>query len=200
MNIFVVSTSQLSYYPASCLFPVSSVILTVLSGLLGNYIFLVLMSMSVSCLPSDILSLKTGLSIMLPDSKRASLSSQNGIWPTIIWGSLMPYALIKSHIMVQAKPVGKRKYLFRDIYYNLSQLPHSWCFNAGWFFIWTGGSGVKNLPANAGEASSIPGSGRSPGGGHGNPFQYSCLESPMDRGAWQALVRGVTKNRMWLSD
>ena len=175
-------------------------ILTVLSGLPGNYILLVLMSMSVSWLPSDILSLKTGLSLMLPDNKRASLFSQNGIWSTIIWGSLMPYALIKSHIVVQAKLVGKRKYLCRDVYYNLSQLPHSWRFNAGWFFIWTGGSVVRNLPANAGDASSIPGSGRSPGGGHGNSLQYSCLENPMDRGTWWATVHGVAKSPLWLSN
>ena len=43
---------------------------------------------------------------------------------------------------------------------------------------------VKNSPANAGDADSVPGSGRSPGGGHGNPRQYSCLGNPMDRGAW----------------
>ena len=42
---------------------------------------------------------------------------------------------------------------------------------------------------------SIPGSGRSPGGGHGNPLQYSCLENPMDRGAWQATVYRITKSR-----
>ena len=50
---------------------------------------------------------------------------------------------------------------------------------------------VKNLPANAGDIRDvglIPGSGRSPGGGHGNPLQYSCLENPMDRGAGQATV------------
>ena len=55
---------------------------------------------------------------------------------------------------------------------------------------------VKNLPANAGDirdACSIPVSGRSPGGGHGNPLQYSCLENPMDRGAWQTTAHGVTK-------
>ena len=55
----------------------------------------------------------------------------------------------------------------------------------------------KNLPANAGDvrdAGLIPGSGRSPGEGHGNPLQYSCLEDPMDRGAWQAIVHGVTKS------
>ena len=54
-------------------------------------------------------------------------------------------------------------------------------------------SGIKNLPANAGDAGSIPGLGRFPGGGHGNPLQYSCLENPMDRGAWHAAVHGVTK-------
>ena len=54
---------------------------------------------------------------------------------------------------------------------------------------------VKNLPANAGDEGSIPGSGRSPGGGNGNPLQYSCLENPMDRGAWWATVHGVAKSR-----
>ena len=56
---------------------------------------------------------------------------------------------------------------------------------------------VKHLPANAGDvrdAGLIPGSGRSPGEGHGNPLQYSCLEDPMDRGAWQAIVHRVTKS------
>jgi len=53
---------------------------------------------------------------------------------------------------------------------------------------------VKNLPANAGDTGSVPGSGRSPGGGNGNPLQYSCLENPMDGGAWQATVPGVTKD------
>ena len=61
---------------------------------------------------------------------------------------------------------------------------------------------VKNLPANAGDtgnAGSLPGLGRSPGVGNGNPLQYACLEKPMDRGAWRATVRGVTKNQTWLS-
>ena len=52
---------------------------------------------------------------------------------------------------------------------------------------------VKNLLANAGDASSIPGSGRPPGEGNGNLLQYSCLGNPMDKGAWQATVCGVTK-------
>ena len=54
---------------------------------------------------------------------------------------------------------------------------------------------VKNLPANAGDNGLIPGLGRSPGGGHGNPLQYSCLENPMDRGAWWAMVHSVAKSR-----
>ena len=60
---------------------------------------------------------------------------------------------------------------------------------------------VKNLPASAGdirEVGSIPGSGRSPGGGNGNPLQYFCLENPMDRGAWWATVLGVAKTQTWL--
>ena len=56
-----------------------------------------------------------------------------------------------------------------------------------------GGSVVKNLPANAGDTGLIPGLGRSPGEGNGNPFWYSCLENPKDRGDWQAIVHGVTK-------
>ena len=53
---------------------------------------------------------------------------------------------------------------------------------------------VKNSPANAGDMDSIPGPGRSPGKGNGNPLQYSCLGNPMDRGAWQATVHRATKS------
>ena len=56
-----------------------------------------------------------------------------------------------------------------------------------------GGSVVKNLPTKAGDMGSVPGLERSLAGGHGNSFQYSCLEYPMDRGAWRATVHGVTK-------
>ena len=65
-----------------------------------------------------------------------------------------------------------------------------------------GGSVVKNLPAStedAGDTSLIPGSGRSPGGGNGKPLQYSCLENPMDRGAWWTTVSGVAKSQIQLS-
>ena len=60
---------------------------------------------------------------------------------------------------------------------------------------------VKKLPANAGgdkDMGSIPGSGRSPRGGHGNPPQYSCLENPMDRGTWRATVHRVAKSQTQL--
>ena len=53
----------------------------------------------------------------------------------------------------------------------------------------------EELACDAGESGCIPGSRRSPGGGHGNPLQYSCLENPMDRGAWRAVVHRVTENR-----
>ena len=58
-----------------------------------------------------------------------------------------------------------------------------------------GGSVVKNLPASTGNTSLVPGSGRSPEEGNGNPLQYSCLGIPMDRGARQAAVHGVTKEQ-----
>ena len=56
-----------------------------------------------------------------------------------------------------------------------------------------GGSDGKESACNLGDLGLIPGLGRSPGEGNGNPFQYSCLENPMDRGTWQAIVHGVTK-------
>ena len=61
-----------------------------------------------------------------------------------------------------------------------------------------GGSVIKNLPANAGDTRDIgliPGSGRSPWGGKGNPLQYSCLENPMDGGVWWAAVHGVARSQ-----
>ena len=73
-------------------------------------------------------------------------------------------------------------------------------------YIGVGGAGfpdgaiVENPPANAGDMDLIPGSGRSTGGGNGNPLQYFCLENPMDRGAWWVTVHGVSKSGTRLSD
>ena len=63
-----------------------------------------------------------------------------------------------------------------------------------------GGSDAEESACSAGDLGSIPGLGRSSGGGNGNPLQYSSLENPMDRGAWWALVHGVTKSQTGLSD
>ena len=62
------------------------------------------------------------------------------------------------------------------------------------------GSEDKASACNAGDPGWIPGLGRSPGEGNGNPLQCSCLENPMDRGAWRATVHGVAKSRIQLSD
>ena len=62
-----------------------------------------------------------------------------------------------------------------------------------------GGSDGKELPASAGDLGSIPGSGRSFGGGYAKPHQHSCLENPMDRAAWWATVHGVSKSQTQLA-
>jgi len=57
------------------------------------------------------------------------------------------------------------------------------------------GSVIKNLPASAGDRGSVPGSGRSPGEGNGNPLQYSCLGNPVNRGVWRDTVHRITKSQ-----
>ena len=69
-----------------------------------------------------------------------------------------------------------------------------WSMYLGMEFLgFSGGSDGKESASNVGPLGSIPELGRSPGGGHGNPLQYSCLENPMDRGAWRATVYGGRK-------
>ena len=80
----------------------------------------------------------------------------------------------------------KKKFFF---FISMHFCPHLWGFPDG--------SDGKESAYNAGKPGSIPGSGRSPGEGNGYPFQYSCLENPMDRGAWWATVHGVTKSWTW---
>ena len=76
-------------------------------------------------------------------------------------------------------------------------------FETKFFWVVLKQYGVSEVKASAcpgGDLSSIPGLGRSPGEGNGNPLQYSCLENPMDGGAWWVTVHGVAKSRRWLSD
>ena len=89
--------------------------------------------------------------------------------------------------------------------------PHTFCFKeyvvwrcsfprfsvSTWAFQW---SSSKEIACSVTDAGSIPGSGRSPGGWHGTPLQYSCPVNPMDRGAWRAIVHGVTKSWTQLSN
>ena len=81
------------------------------------------------------------------------------------------------------------------IFKEYHHLPH--CLRESLTKGFPGGISGKNPPVNAGDITdmgSVPGLERSPGGGHGNPLQYSCLESPMDEGAWQATVHRVVKS------
>ena len=71
---------------------------------------------------------------------------------------------------------------------------------SSYYWGFPGGTVVKNLPANAGDLGSIPGSGRSLGEGNGNPLQYSCLGNPVDREAWRATVHGVAESQTPLND
>ena len=85
---------------------------------------------------------------------------------------------------------------------SVGHTKHSWSnralifhFNISLFMCFPGGSDSKESACNEGDLSLIHELGRSPGGGHGNPLQYSCLENPMARGAWRATVQGITKIR-----
>ena len=96
---------------------------------------------------------------------------------------------------------GRTRTLPPTHYYGFSTtpplLPHSLPSLIHWNlpFCFPRSSDSKASACNAGDMGSIPGSGRSPGEGHGNPLQYSCLENPMDKGAWQATVHGVPRSQ-----
>ena len=79
--------------------------------------------------------------------------------------------------------------IFNYAFLNLLSFIDSYCFG-----VFPGGLDSKRI-CYEGDPGSIPGSGRSPGEGSGNPLQYSCLEDPMGKGAWQTTVHGVTKNQ-----
>ena len=99
--------------------------------------------------------------------------------------------LVKNPPAMQETPA---RFLVRKIPWRRDGLP------TPVFLGFPGGSDGKESACNVGNLGSIPVLGSSPGGGHGNPLQYSCLENPMGGGAWWATVHGVTKNRTQLTD
>ena len=102
---------------------------------------------------------------------------------------------------------GCQSFFKKNFYWSIIDLQCvNFCCLAKWlsytdiYIFFPGGSVVKNPPAMQENLGSIPGSGRSPGEGNGNPLQYSCLQIPMNRGAWWATVHGVAKSQTQLSD
>ena len=87
---------------------------------------------------------------------------------------------------------GQTPRIVKRLYQESLQFVMTWSF--------LGGSNGKESARDVGDLGSIPGSGRSPGEGHGSPLQYFCLENPINRGAWWATVHGVAKSRTWLND
>ena len=85
--------------------------------------------------------------------------------------------------------------LYRFLLYNIMNQSYVYIYSG-----FPGGSDSKESTCSVGDLGSIPGLGRSPEGRHGNPCQYSCLENPMDRGAWRATVHGVAKSQTRLNN
>ena len=94
--------------------------------------------------------------------------------------------------------IFKDPHLYIDIAVNMDIDVNIDVYDLPGFF--SGGSESKESACNAGDLGSIPGLGRSPGEGNGNPLQNSYLENPMDRGSWWTTVHGVAKSQTWLSD
>ena len=99
--------------------------------------------------------------------------------------------------VIDYEMVGWQRMLKKQRHYFAYKGPFSQSYG---FLGFHGGSDGKASACNAGDPGSIPGSGRSPEEGNGNPLQYSCLKNYMVRGAWWATVHGVTKSQTWLSD
>ena len=140
------------------------------------------------------------------------LSQSPGIQAQKSWGPLShplsycPRCHLQKCLPISLPPLSALQVCFPPLWPFLSSLSQALSpllpllVPLGWppLLFWVGfpgGSDSNESACNAGDPGSIPGSGRSPGGGHGNPLQYSCLENPMDRGAWWATVHGVANSR-----
>ena len=104
----------------------------------------------------------------------------------MLWGMAKKKKRREVYLFGNTNKVITELKTFRSVSYRIEGFP--------------GGSEVKASASNAGDPGLIPGLGRSPGEGNGNPLQYSCLENPVDEGAWRATVHGVTKSQTQLSD
>ena len=94
------------------------------------------------------------------------------------WGDLVPSCIVQNEDAPNVLYIANKRYHLFNILFQINMT----------FLV------VTNLSASAGDTGLTPGSGRSPGGGNGNPLQYSCLENCMDRGAWQATIHGIAKS------
>ena len=117
------------------------------------------------------------------------------------WGSMV----IQSHQFIQSRVHSVIRYTLvattcQALVAIGTSPTHEWLWLRVSFLTgFPGGSMAKNPPADARDTGLIPGSGRSPGAGYGNPLQYPCLESATDRGPWRATVNGVAERRTQLS-
>ena len=126
-----------------------------------------------------------GFSISLPKLWELRAQKEMQVRPSpksLCWASCMMFPCVSLPLLL----LGVEPFCF---------LLHNFWVNTDLLWGFPGGSMVKNPPVNAGDGGLIPGSGRSPGGGNDNSLQYTCLENPMDRGAWWATVHGVTKSQ-----
>ena len=134
-------------------------------------------------------------------------------WVNSLWVNLRVNFLSGLNTEILGQPVGSLRVKltenlwgnFCNVFWVVFPVCSTCCerskkFNVIFRFWAVRESGGKESACKAGDPGSFPGLGRSPGKEKGNPLQYSCLENPMDRGAWQATVHGVAKSRTWLSN
>ena len=115
----------------------------------------------------------------------------------IFWGTTILFSIVAAAICIPNNSTWGFPFLhiLTDTCYLLS-----FWWQPLWHVSFPDGSNSKEFACHAGDPGSVPGLGKFPEKGHGNPLQYSCLENPMDRGAWRAIVHGVTQSQTQLSD
>ena len=149
---------------------------------------------------------------LIPGHSSVSCHCLRALFP-VLWRSKVPvtsfggfyfalFLVFDADLIFSQLPISYLHHIIRVLYYLTQPTLLSFSFNRHysnntWGF--PGGSVLKDPPANAGDESLLPGSGKSPAGGHGNPFQYSCLGNPMDRRVWWTTVHEVANSWTWLN-